>query len=171
MAKIEWSESLSMGVAELDAHHKEILRIMSMLLDALNRGKDEDAITLLLSKLREYTLFHFAAEEAFMKQIEFPERRKHIARHVELKRKVKAFQYARFHHEELTSEDYKKFLSAWLLEHILDYDFKIIKYLQERKVAPDSLKDEGKAILDKVESEVSEDKKDQDEEDTKTENS
>ncbi|SDK56775.1 hemerythrin [Maridesulfovibrio ferrireducens] len=164
MAKIEWSESLSMGVAELDGHHKEILRIMSMLLDALNRGQDEDAITLLLSKLREYTLFHFAAEEAFMEEIEFPQRRKHIARHAELKRKVKAFQYARFHHEDLTSEDYKKFLSAWLLEHILDYDFKIIKYLRERKIAPENIKDKGKADLTKGKLAAAEESKKQEEE-------
>ncbi len=150
MAKIEWNESLSLGVAELDKHHKELLRIMSLLLDALQHGQDEDAITTILSKLKEYTLFHFSAEEAFMEEIEYTELNKHRAKHDELKKKVKSFQYARFRHENLTPEDYKEFISNWLIEHILQYDFKVVKYLQENKNRPENFKDKVKADWEKV---------------------
>ncbi|SMF35868.1 bacteriohemerythrin [Desulfovibrio gilichinskyi] len=150
MAKIEWNESLSLGVAELDKHHKDILLIMSLFLDALQRGQDEDAISTILSKLKEYTLFHFSAEEAFMEKIEYPYIKPHRAKHVELKNKVNSFQYARFRHENLTPEDYKELISNWLIEHILQYDFKIVKYLQENKNVPENFKDKVKADWKKV---------------------
>ncbi len=144
MAKIEWNESLSLGIEELDGHHKELLRIMSMLLDALNKSENEDTITILLTKLREYSIYHFNAEEAFMEKIHYPLRLKHIQRHTELKRKVKALQYSRFHHENLTSDDYKKLLSVWLLDHILDFDFKVAKFLSEQKNKPSDFRDKVK---------------------------
>ncbi|WP_291329599.1 bacteriohemerythrin [Desulfovibrio sp. UCD-KL4C] len=150
MSKIAWNESLSLGVAELDKHHKELLYIMSLLLDALQYEQDEEAISTILSKLKEYTLFHFSAEEAFMKEIKYPELNKHIAKHSELKKKVKSFQYARFCHENLTPEDYKEFISNWLIEHIFQYDFKIIKYMQENKSSPKNFKDKVKADWKKV---------------------
>ncbi|WP_051677129.1 bacteriohemerythrin [Maridesulfovibrio frigidus] len=157
MAKIEWSDSLSLGIGELDGHHKELLRIMSMLLDALHKNENEDTITILLTKLREYTIYHFNAEEAFMEEIHYPLRLKHVQRHTELKRKVKALQYSRFHHENLSSDDYKKLLSAWLLDHILDYDFKVAKYLSEQKNKPEDFRDKVKKEWAKSDSNKSQD--------------
>ncbi|OEU67642.1 MAG: hypothetical protein BA863_00630 [Desulfovibrio sp. S3730MH75] len=144
MAKIEWDDSLSLGINELDGHHKELLRIINMFLDALNKNENEDIISILITKLREYTIYHFNAEESFMEEIGYPLRLKHIQRHTELKRKVKALQYSRFHHENLTSDDYKKLLSTWLFEHILDYDFKIVQYLKEQKNKPEDFRDKVK---------------------------
>lgn len=150
MAIIDWDDSLSLGVAELDKDHKKLLLMMSSLLEALLSGQDEEMISLILSNLKEYTLFHFSAEEAFMEKIEYPHIKIHRAKHVELKNKVKSFQYARFRQENLTPEDYKELISSWLIEHILQFDFKVVKYLQENKKRPENFKDKVKADWEKV---------------------
>lgn len=132
MKEIEWTTSLSLGIKSLDEQHQELLRIANLLLFAIEKDQSEDAIVELLTRLREYTVFHFTAEEEFMAEIGYPGRGEHTQRHADLKQKVKNFQQSRFHREEVTLLEIRHLLSDWLLNHILDYDLRIAKFLNEK---------------------------------------
>ncbi len=133
MKEIEWTESLSLGVEAIDDQHKELIRIVNRLLHAIKDKDSEMIVNEILAGLREYTVFHFNAEEKFMEEIRYPHRGEHLQQHQDLKQKVKGFQYARFHHEEVTLGELKAMLSEWLLEHILDSDLRIAKFMREKE--------------------------------------
>ncbi len=140
MKKVEWTDSLNLGVKLIDEQHRELIRIVNQLLQAIHDKDNETTVKEILGKLREYTVFHFNAEERFMNQIRYPGRGEQQQQHERLKRKVKGFQHACFHHEEVTFGELKAMLSEWLLEHILNYDMEIANFLREREKEGDESK-------------------------------
>lgn len=132
MKEIQWADSLNLGVKMIDEQHRELISIVNSLLQAIHNNDAEITVNEILAKLREYTVFHFNAEEKFMDEIRYPGRGEQLRQHQRLKQKVKDFQYACFHKEEVTLAELKVMLSEWLLDHILEYDMGIAKFLREQ---------------------------------------
>mgnify|MGYP000916868212 CR=1 FL=1 len=78
---IEWNDSLSVGIEEIDNQHKELFRRINNLLDACNEGKGKQAVGDIINFLGEYVVTHFAAEEAYMRKYAYPEYEAHKAMH------------------------------------------------------------------------------------------
>ncbi|THB62773.1 MAG: hemerythrin [Desulfovibrio sp.] len=133
MARIHWDSSLNLGIKEIDDQHKELIRIINLLLESVEKGKAEEAVTKTLMRLREYTVYHFSSEEEFLETICYPDRNNHSQRHQQLKQRVKDFQYSRFYKEDITVLEIKEFLSDWLLTHILEWDMNIAKFVREQE--------------------------------------
>ncbi|MEF2146142.1 MAG: bacteriohemerythrin [Desulfovibrionaceae bacterium] len=133
MLELKWTDSLSLGIESIDGQHKELLNIINQVLVSIKENQGEEIVAELLTKLREYTVFHFNAEEAFMEEILYPGRGEHQEQHFKLKQKVKGFQCARFHKELVTLYEIREMLSDWLLHHILECDLRIVSYLKEQK--------------------------------------
>lgn len=130
--RLQWSDSLNLGVAEIDNEHKQLLQVANELLDAVAHGRGEDAIERAVAQLREYTVTHFAHEEKYMERIAYPQLQEHVQQHKELTDKVKEFQRARFLQEEVSVDSVKNFLKTWLLEHILVEDMAIGEFAKAR---------------------------------------
>jgi len=133
MAKLEWNSTLSVDNAQIDDQHKELIRIANGLLNAIAIGRGKRTLSNVLTKLREYTVYHFACEEQIMEDERYPYRGKHSNEHANLKRQVKDFQQQLFRQEEITYELVLSFLKSWLLEHILMDDRELAKFIQEKK--------------------------------------
>ncbi|NDV27045.1 bacteriohemerythrin [Desulfovibrio sp. JC010] len=133
MAKIEWHDGLGIGVEEIDDQHKSLIGMVNDVLDAFGKGEKDAAIDDLLSKLKEYAVLHFNTEEKYMEEIEYPQLAEHHQLHEELKNRVKALQAARFHREEVTPKDVKELLADWLVEHLLQEDYKIAQFAKDNK--------------------------------------
>ncbi|WP_051676889.1 bacteriohemerythrin [Maridesulfovibrio frigidus] len=91
MGKLEWVDSLSVGVKSIDDEHKRLIKIANSIIKISCDFSDRDKLTRAMSCLREYTVFHFSNEEAYMASISCPELTKHSAEHARLKRVVKEF--------------------------------------------------------------------------------
>ncbi|MGQ9605613.1 MAG: bacteriohemerythrin [Thermogutta sp.] len=63
---LSWEQSMTTGVARIDVQHQELIRKVNGLMDAMRNGKGKDEVEKLLGFLAEYTLKHFADEEAEM---------------------------------------------------------------------------------------------------------
>ena len=64
MALIAWDDDkYSVKVREWDNHHKNIIKAINELNDAMSVGKGKEALGRILENLASYTNFHFTAEE------------------------------------------------------------------------------------------------------------
>lgn len=133
MTQIQWNEELSVGVEEIDDQHRQLIDIANALMRAVEQGKSKEILDTILQQLREYTVIHFNKEQQLMEKIRYPGRGEQIEEHTQLKRDVLAFQQKVFRQEDLTSEDVLSFMKEWLLIHILNYDRKLAKYINERE--------------------------------------
>jgi hemerythrin len=78
--QLQWTTSLSVGIAEIDAQHQELFRRAGQLLEGLRKGEPEEIGTL-VEFLHEYAVVHFGAEEASMRIARYPGYVRHKAEH------------------------------------------------------------------------------------------
>jgi hemerythrin len=73
MARTVWDQdTMSTGLADIDAEHKQLISWMDDLIDLMKEGKGRTQIETLLDKLQGYTGTHFAHEEKCMAQYQCP---------------------------------------------------------------------------------------------------
>ena len=59
MDAIEWNDSYSVGVAELDEQHKKLLRIINTMFESDDLSVNSQTITDILTEMVEYASAHF----------------------------------------------------------------------------------------------------------------
>jgi len=130
---IEWRESLSIGVAEIDNQHKELLSHFDRLLRACETGRGVDELKTLLGFLDGYVIKHFSDEEAIQRRHLYPgysahklEHESFVARLNILKGEVGREGVA-LHHVIETNN----LLLKWLIHHISTVDVQLGRFLQE----------------------------------------
>ena len=129
MAKIEWSDIFSLGVQSLDDQHKRFIELGNTILLAVRAGQTPRQIAAHFSKLREYTVYHFLDEEAFMRSVDYPELKAHIQEHEELKRLVRYHQEKLFKEKLVREKDVLEFLKRLLVDHVIYTDLKVKRFL------------------------------------------
>lgn len=132
---IEWRESLSIGVEEIDKQHKELLRRFDGLLNACKEGKGIDELKGLLDFLSDYVRIHFNDEEAIQRQHHYPGYEDHRKEHAsfvvqlnELRQEIDTHGMS-VHHVMETNN----LLLKWLINHISVVDKELGKFLHGNK--------------------------------------
>ena len=126
MAFMRWTEKMSVGMAEMDADHKELIRIINQLAaDADEEGR-QAAVRQSLFGLLRYAEYHFAREEQVMAACQYPgiedqkaEHRDFVARIGELNRRFDADPEDS---AAVVNQALLTFLQDWLNHHILIED-------------------------------------------------
>ena len=123
MSFIEWNEDkFSVKVAALDHDHQIIADLISQFHDAHAAGKGPEILETIFGVLMDYTLSHFAREEALMEQAGYPDLADHRIGHEKLKSELGEM-HARFvGGDEGVVLDMLAFLSNWWHFHILEKD-------------------------------------------------
>lgn len=124
MKKIQWDESLSVGIAVIDDQHKRWIEHFNSVVDAIQTRGGHAPVTGTLGFLIDYTDLHFSTEERFMAAASYPGSAAHQAKHEELRRAV-ADLVADFEEEGDTpalEAAIDTFLGAWLITHIRSTD-------------------------------------------------
>ncbi|HOB34254.1 MAG: hemerythrin family protein [Firmicutes bacterium] len=80
---IQWTDSLSVGVTEIDNQHKELFRQINVLIDACHKGKGAEAVGETLVFLDRYARMHFSTEEGYMERYQYPGLDVHRRQHQE----------------------------------------------------------------------------------------
>ncbi|MFW9850707.1 MAG: bacteriohemerythrin [Candidatus Thorarchaeota archaeon] len=134
MEKIEWDESLSVGISLIDEQHKELLDRLNGITDAVENHQGIDKILSTLSFLYEYTDVHFSTEEKYMREFDYPGKKLHMGQHVEFFDMLEKMRKD-FEEEGATralGESISTFLGNWLVTHIKGIDCKFGEFLQEQ---------------------------------------
>lgn len=132
MPLISWSESLSVGITEIDAQHKELVEQVNLLHEAMRAGKGQQEILAILGNLVTYTKVHFAAEENLMRRIGYGEYAGHKAKHEALTQQVLQYQAQASASTVGLSVQVNQFLKDWLINHIQGDDM-LYKPLAQQK--------------------------------------
>lgn len=122
MPLINWDDSMSVGIARFDEHHKKLVSMMNQLHDAMSSGKGNDVIGLILTELVKYTQYHFAEEEKLMTLHKYPELAKHRAEHAALTQKALELLEQQKNGKLAITIPVMFFLRDWLSTHIKGTD-------------------------------------------------
>lgn len=132
MALVDWDSSLATGDHEIDTQHKKLFTMINELHDSMMKGRGRDVVGEVLQGLVEYTVDHFAAEEAVMEAHAFPEFARHRGLHAGLTRQVQNLSVRAVRGDAMLSLEVSQFLSDWLKSHILDEDIEMVRFIRSR---------------------------------------
>jgi hemerythrin len=116
---VHWNEGLAIGVASIDAQHRELFDRVARFEVALERS-DTAAVAEALDFLRSYAAVHFADEERLMREGGFPAQEEHRGEHREFTARLEAL--GREHREKGASAFLglrtRNWILVWLLDHV-----------------------------------------------------
>jgi len=134
MAYIEWNDSYSVGVKEMDDQHKKLVAMVNQLHDAMKTGQASKEAPAILKGLVDYTHYHFEAEEKMLEKAVYPGFLNQQKLHKALFAQVEQYQ-ADLGTKSLTiGVKLSEFLKEWLMTHISVEDKKYGKFMNEKGV-------------------------------------
>ncbi|WP_010166614.1 bacteriohemerythrin [Candidatus Epulonipiscium viviparus] len=122
---VNWSESYNVDIIAIDNQHKILFDIARDSAALLNQTMDDkhDQILTVLTKLKNYTLFHFQTEEKLMIQANYPKLLSHKALHDEFIESIEGILHKLdIHQDDDVIREILVFLIDWLTNHILKVD-------------------------------------------------
>ena len=81
MAILQWNESFSVGVTEIDRQHQKLVAMINELSEAMKQGKGKMVLGKVLNNLIDYTATHFQTEEKYFDQYNYPKTSAHTKEH------------------------------------------------------------------------------------------
>ncbi len=138
MSEIQWNDELSVNIDEIDDQHKNLIRIINRLDDAVSQGhrsKKTVPPTDVLSEMIDYLEYHFSTEEKYMIEFDYPEYDAHRAEHELFVGKVTTFTEEFRKGKKDLSNDILLFLADWYLNHIKNTDAKFGPFLIAKGLA------------------------------------
>ncbi len=132
MPLIQWDDSLSVNVVEIDRQHQRLVEMINDLDDAMRQGKGKDALGKIVDGLIVYAATHFRTEERYFDMFGYPEANSHKKEHSEFVKKISEFKDG-FEKGKLgLSIQVMNFLCDWLEKHIKEADRKYGPFFNEK---------------------------------------
>lgn len=127
---IRWTKALSVGIADIDAQHRELFRRARVFADGLT-ARSRLEVGLLLSYLRAYAVTHFDEEEEAMRETAYPGFRRHKAEHDRFMRDV--LRMTRDQEKRrgpgVDPAALARFMEDWLVDHVSSTDRAMARFL------------------------------------------
>jgi hemerythrin len=122
MPLIEWNDSLNLDITQFDEHHRHLVFLINSADETLRSGGGSDAVFKLINELVDYATYHFAAEEFWMREYNYPGLADHAREHEDFCVYVieQEVQFEAGGKDVLSS--LISFLSKWLVGHIQKTD-------------------------------------------------
>lgn len=130
MSKIEWKQSYSVGIDEIDEQHKELIALINDLQEALDQSKGNEVISDIINKVVDYTHYHFDHEEKLLEKKSYPDLAEHKKVHAQYRADMQQLK------EQFESSDmfFKpklvRKLMMWLRTHIMETDMRYSQHFK-----------------------------------------
>lgn len=82
--EIRWSDSLSVGIPEIDQEHQQFVRRVNELNKAIIECRDKPTVERLLDLMLMEATHHFWHEQQLLAKWKYPQRAEHAAKHAQL---------------------------------------------------------------------------------------
>lgn len=112
-----WSAQFDLGVADMDATHREFVAMADQLLAA-----SDDDFPDLFATLREHTLRHFEHEKTLMKACRFPAIGEHESEHLRVLGELAHFASGLKRGRLQSARAYAQGLPSWFATHLATMD-------------------------------------------------
>ncbi len=134
MALIQWNDSFSVNVKEMDAQHQRLIEIINQLHEAMRVGKGSQEINAIVDQMIAYSQRHFQAEEKLMASQNYPGCPHQQKEHQAFIQKAQEFKQSALQGQIALSVPVSNYLKDWLTNHILIEDKKYSSYLNARGI-------------------------------------
>ncbi len=131
---VVWDDTLSVGIEEIDQQHKILVKLINEMHEAIEHKEASTVAKPILDKLIQYTIIHFAVEEALMRIFHYPDYEEHKKHHEELTREVITLRKKVRTGEAHINFQLMHFLQGWLTHHILQEDMSYSEFFLERGI-------------------------------------
>ncbi len=122
MALIEWNDSYNLNIEVIDEQHKKLAKMINDFYDEITQKSNNDLISELIHKMKDYTKVHFKTEEELLHQSNYSELIEHKIKHQAFIDKVTDLE-KRFNEGKMVlSFEITNFLKDWLISHIQKED-------------------------------------------------
>jgi hemerythrin-like metal-binding protein len=133
----QWNADYAVGIRQVDQEHQQLFMLAERLHRAMLEGNGKAILVNLLSRLVDYTCYHFVHEEQLMERIHYPGYRQHQQEHKDLRSRVREMQDRTASGEVTMTIDVAQFLMEWVKHHIIASDRRIGNYMTTRDTRPD----------------------------------
>lgn len=132
MPLMQWSPELSVGVAELDEQHKQLLAMLNDLHAALLERRGREVVADIVERLKNYIRRHFTREEALLERLGYPDLSAHRAEHNQFIERTLDFDMACNDGGVVSPMEIQGFLRRWLVDHIRGTDKRYAAFLKAK---------------------------------------
>jgi hemerythrin-like metal-binding protein len=132
MTFLSWRKDYDIGVAQIDAEHRNLLDLVNAFHDRNAQGATHSEIAHLLNQLVSYAEEHFQHEEKVMSDNAYPLLDQHRELHVKLVASIFEINERFSAQPAKASAETLQFIKAWLLEHIIKHDMDIGDFLRRK---------------------------------------
>jgi hemerythrin len=134
--KTAWEQEQQLGVATIDSEHALQARLVAVLREAVETGRDHAVIAEILRRVEDTSNVHFMSEELLMRLDAYDQYGQHVEEHRKLLDQLAELR-SRF--EADPSTDLKpsiSFIESWLGNHIKGMDRRFTESLKRGRSAP-----------------------------------
>ena len=132
---LQWEAAMETQVSTVDEQHRELVRQVNGLVEAMKAGKGRQIIGDTLVFLGQYAVEHFGTEEALMRKHGYPGYDKHKGIHETFKADFGKLAKELDGGSALTvTIDVQRRVLDWLKSHILQVDKEMGSFLKEKGV-------------------------------------
>ncbi len=122
---VAWEDSLSIGIATIDEHHRYLLDLINDLYEVVSNKRGAREVARLIKATDAYAKIHFRSEEKMMQHYEYKEINSQKLQHHKFEAKIREF-YEELHANPLVAQfDVLSYLRDWLIHHIRVEDTKL----------------------------------------------
>jgi hemerythrin-like metal-binding protein len=132
MSLITWSESLSVGIKQIDLQHQKLIDMINDFNSAMLRRESQLVMEKIVDDLFDYTGSHFHLEERLFQKYNYPDAVEHLKEHKAFFKNIWDFKVNLTLGKAVVSEEIMQFLSDWLRNHIMGTDKKYSQFFNHQ---------------------------------------
>ncbi|MBN9001561.1 MAG: hemerythrin family protein [Rhizobiales bacterium] len=125
MVLIPWKDSYSVGVADIDYEHREMIDLINDLHERLADKADDLDASAFLGKIFQAISLHFALEERFMQEHGYDQFRQHKNAHERLLDEIRDIMDDYEAAPERASIELSRQLDLWFTDHFKTHDARL----------------------------------------------
>lgn len=137
---IIWNESLETGVGMIDAQHRILVGLINKLEHTCGQPDMDETAVSILHNLRQYTLYHFTAEETLMDRYGYGALEDHRREHRRFVSRLDEMELDSMTGAPDMGHEVLSFLRSWLVEHILESDMNFAEGIVDGGAKPRELR-------------------------------
>ena len=115
--QVAWSDDYALHLPEIDDQHKYLFSLIDSIWRAVVSKADRETTLGVVAELERYTVTHFAADEAFMREQQYSRYHEHRAEHEKFVARI-ALEKASVKAGRPLSLELMHFPRDWLVQHI-----------------------------------------------------